>query len=346
MKIACLYTGALRTIRDTLSHFQKNVLQAATAAGHTIDVFAVLQSNDPAHYREPNWSDTQFPPTIPNHPMQNVQTVEIWLTEQLTPHLQNLTWFRPNNPLWVRLREYLLNNMCLVPEVADYLRTSGSMIEYYQMQMAYMEMLKYERRHNITYDYVIRLRPDVVIAQPLTFDWLQWSVEDIEKRFLDIQKVTQSSEVYCQGNFVRFMNTVYRSTVDCLLDAEMEADPPQNIFQPAVPAQIQTYLQHGRYILTLRKNVVYMLPRKCMALIACLGSTFGMYHNPNHSEWWWNAESQLRFVCQDHGIQTFDSGTALEVESLYNYDANNYYNPVLHTLCEDNPRVFFFIKRL
>jgi hypothetical protein len=349
MKIAILYTGALRTIRDVLPYFKTNVLEAATAEGHLVDVFAVLQSNDPLHYREANWSDMPFPPAFPST-VEDCKITETWLHEQLTGHLQNLTWFRPNHSLWIKLREQMLGNMNLPEYRTSYLRNSGSLIEYYQMQMAYINLLQYERTHNMTYDYVVRLRPDVMIAHPLTFSWLTWTVEEIRERFLEIQKLTLSADLYCDAHFVRFMNTLYRPTLDGVLNDEMSflpADKSNFLDWQAsnILEVIQSFLLQGPYVVTLRGNVVYMLPRRHMGLLAALGTTYGLYNNlPENNLWWWNSESQFQSICLEQRLTIFEASTLVETQSLYQYETPRYYDQETG-LAKKDPRFFYFIKR-
>jgi hypothetical protein len=367
MKIAILYTGALRTIRDTMHYLKKNVLEAASRAGHSVEVFAVLQSNDLLHYRESNWSHMPFPPTVPST-VEDSKITEEWLHEQLTGHLQTLTWFRPNDSLWIKLREHLLANMNLPPHTATYLRNSGSLIEYYQMYLAYTNLLQHERTLNMTYDYVIRLRPDVIIAHPLTFSWLTWTVEDIQERFLEIQKATGTADTYGASNFLRFMNTLYRPTVDSVMDKDMYSLPrdtgnnftlyrptensaalPQNhgdLFDwqaPNLGTQIQKYLQTGPYAVTLRGNVVYMLPRQYMGSLAVLGTSYGLYANPNTYTSWWDAENQFQGICLAQRLVIFDCCAQMECDSLYQYDQARYYDE--NGNVKNEPRVFFFLKR-
>lgn len=62
-----------------------------------------------------------------------------------------------------------------------YIKNSGSMIEYYQLYLAYLKMCNYEGTNNFKYEYIIRSRTDTIFTKPVDFHWLNWSDSDVEK---------------------------------------------------------------------------------------------------------------------------------------------------------------------
>ena len=92
------------------------------------------------------------------------------LLQQMGQHLKSYQWFDKQNPEWMTLQQHLLNKMNLNDGWKHYIGTqSGSMIEYYQMYLAYLNLLQYESNNHIQYDYIMRLRTDVVITRPIHF---------------------------------------------------------------------------------------------------------------------------------------------------------------------------------
>jgi|LakMenEpi03Aug12_release.lakeMendotaPanAssembly.Ray.scaffolds.fasta_scaffold05342_10 hypothetical protein len=208
MRIAVLYTGALRTIKGTIEFFKKNVLNANP--NNTVDVFATIQNDSQT-------SDEEW---------------EKWISQQLQTNLKSLTWFDKNSPKWLQLRENLLTPMQISDRWKDYLRTSGSMIEYYQMSKCYEAMEQAEAVNVCTahigaplssftsvaaatasvaaatasvaaatasappsrYDYIIRCRTDTVIAKPIDFNWLGLTSADIISRLYQVRKHIELSE--------------------------------------------------------------------------------------------------------------------------------------------------------
>jgi hypothetical protein len=118
MRRAILLTGALRTIRKTMRFFKRNVL--CDREKHEVAVFACIQ-NDTAGTEE-GWVT--------------------WLKQEIGPCLLDVTWFSlERSPHWVTQRDLCLAHLPQVEEGwKEYLRKSGSMIEYYQLQLAYMKM--------------------------------------------------------------------------------------------------------------------------------------------------------------------------------------------------------------
>jgi hypothetical protein len=104
---------------------------------------------------------------------------------------------------------------------------------------------------------------------------------------------------------------------------------------------LKEYLNKGKFIITLRQNVLFFIKRKYMTFIAPLGITYGLYKNKN-DDYWFNAENQLRQICIENDVDIFDSCTTLEEDSLYKYHENNYYKD--GELIKNN-NFFFFIKR-
>ena len=140
LKVAILYTGEVRTIEKTIDIFKRHVLEGTSDAA--IHVFAVLQGN------------VELEPRI---------------RETMGDHLKSLEWFDRAEPTWKSIQKRLLDSMPVDPRWKSYLENSGSMIEYYQLYLAYSNMCRVELSTNTAYDFVMRIRPDIVINKPIDF---------------------------------------------------------------------------------------------------------------------------------------------------------------------------------
>jgi hypothetical protein len=288
MRIAVLYTGALRTIKGTIEFFKKNVLNANP--NNTVDVFATIQNDSQT-------SDDEW---------------EKWISQQLQTNLKSLTWFDKNSTTWLQLRENLLTPMQISDRWKDYLRTSGSMIEYYQMSKCYEAM---EQAESATppsrYDYIIRCRTDTVIAKPIDFNWLGLTSADIISRLYQVRKHIELSEdqkdqkentkkiIKCFFNTLyhpdmasdewlsRHKDFTYHSVInneDCDLNTILHSNllaEIENIEELA--DKLKQYIERGKYILVLRANIFYICKRQYFNNIAKLGYSYGKYIHSNHN---------------------------------------------------------------
>lgn len=88
---------------------------------------------------------------------------------------------------------------------------------------------------------------------------------------------------------------------------------------------LANYVRHGKYIISLRNNVVYITNRENIDMIAKLGYEYGKYRMEDN-DYWFNAESQLETICLNHEIALYNSTTELECASLYEYCTSNYFD--------------------
>lgn len=345
MRIAVLYTGALRTIRGTIEFFKKNVLHANPQ--NTVDVFATIQ----------------------NDSTQSDEEWEKYLTYHLQSNLKSLMWFDKNSTTWTTLRENLLTPMQISDRWKDYLRTSGSMIEYYQMTKSYEAMEQEESvdRHSAPpsrYDYIIRCRTDTVIAKPIDFNWLQLSTADIINRLHNIIHhigELKDREENTKKIIKCFFNTLYHPDMagdewlsrhkDFINHSEINTtDFDLTIhFDPASPEsfakRLQDYVQNKNYILALRVNIFYICKRDNFNNIAKLGYMYGKYQPSSPGdEYWFNAESQFKKACVASNMSFFSYETNFEGSSLYAYNHEQYFtqnNTLLNNNC-----IYFLMRYL
>lgn len=327
MNIAILYTGEIRTIEKTLGIFKKHVLDG-THGDATIHVFAVLQGDDVG--------------------------IEPRIRETMGNRLKSLEWFDRTDPTWKSIQRRLLNIMPVDDRWKSYLENSGSMIEYYQLYLAYSNMCGVELSTNTAYDFVMRIRPDIVINKPIDFSVfaqkqtyytnLMDSIRAHTGKHID-SPVTKH-EIYSfinsmldpdRNNHITHMHS--NAPMETYYNENAEVDDLCTNFSYDALAN---YIRSGQYVISLRKNVVYLANRAHFERIAGLGMMYGMHRMPG-SERWFDAESQFETACIRGGFAVFNSTTTLEDKSLYEYNSENYFEEG-DTVKSDSAFLFFICR--
>ena len=292
MKTAVLFTGALRTVKKTMRYMKQNLL-----LHRDVHVFACLQhmSSDPAE----DWNT--------------------WLRTELGIHCISITWIDHHAfTQWEPQREHLLRHMAISEEWKHYLRNSGSMIEYVQLQHAYLAMCNHEQLLNFQYDYVVRARTDTVITKPIDFHWLRWTEEEVEERMCLIYEklVEWGMDSERKNVFSYFMSTVLSDDVipnlNQLLIGYLPSHTAGKHDVPSTAHQLNKYLRTGKYILTVRKNLIYVVKRSFFHMIPSLTSLYGTFRSPHSDHCWFNAECQFQGACYHAGLTCHEYSSAFE----------------------------------
>lgn len=312
LKVAILYTGETRTIEKTIDIFKRHVLEGTSDAA--IHVFAVLQG------------DAGISPRI---------------RETMGDHLKSLEWFDRAEPTWKSIQKRLLDTMPVDPRWKSYLENSGSMIEYYQLYLAYSNMCRVELSTNTAYDFVMRIRPDIVINKPIDFSIFSQKQTYYTNlaNLMDHIRVRMGRNIRDDAPITKqeiyiLMNSLvdrgrYKHMTHMHSNSPMEKYYHENTEVDGLSANFSydalvKYIRSGQYVISLRKNVVYIANRQHFARIASLGVMYGM-HCMEGSERWFDAESQFETACINGGFAVFNSTTTLEDKSLYEYDSANYF---------------------
>lgn len=325
MKVAVLLTGALRTIKKTIVFLKKNVL-----INNDVAVFACIQNDTTQPNNE--WDD--------------------WFKMEICSNIKSIEWFSlDTSPEFIRQRERLLANITVPEHLKMYLRNSGSIIEYIQLQYAFIKMNYFEQVNSNYFDYIIKVRTDSIYTKPIDFHWLLWSDEDVAKRFNYIQeKLTEDGKIPSVKNiFHKFMQTliadelldnaslIYGDYIENTQSKDLENMLTSVLLESSTSTSfdknnkigeiLNNYLQSGSYILTFRANNLYIAPRNKFYMIPSLGTMYGLYHYPKEEpDYWWNAETQFRAACYLSGLAIFDYSTTFEELSLYHFDKDKYFN--------------------
>ena len=316
-KVAILYTGESRTIETTIQYFKNNVL-----LNNNYHVFALVQSDNIDYHHQ-------------------------IIMNAIGSHIKNLQWFDKNDQTWLQIREDLLQKINIPENWKNYLNNSGSMIEYYQMYLAYQALEKYETENNIKYDFVLRMRTDVILKDTIDFDAI-FEKTYVKNTLYKIKDFLNENTIISEKVLHLFMNSFYiekrylyknmdltKMIITQDLNTLLEISNEETFIDELV-----YYLKFGKYMVCLRSNIIYFLRRELMNDIYTLGITYGEYLDATN-EYWFNAESQLDNICSKNNIDKFNSTTDLEGLSLYNYHHLNYFDE--NELKQDD--YSFFIKR-
>ena len=92
--------------------------------------------------------------------------------------------------------------------------------------------------------------------------------------------------------------------------------PPLQVSDRPYETALNQYLKQGRYILTIRKNNLYIIRRNLFFMIPSLGTMYGLPRSPAADDYWFNAECQFRSACYYSGISIFDYSSLFEEKSL------------------------------
>jgi hypothetical protein len=309
MHVAIILTGALRTIKKTITYLKKNVV--LTPNTH---VFACVQ-NDTA-LKEEEWTT--------------------WFTEKLGSHVGIIEWFSMDKyPAFALHRETQLQHQLIGDGWKNYLRNSGSMIEYFQLQIAYMKMSYHEQVHGFKYEQIVRARTDSIYTKPVDFHWLGWSEHDVSVRLDAIKAELGLCNIERTAvNVLRYFMCTMLSDDTIPNIQHIWADygpcPTEKILDSELTAaSLWTYLRDGRYMLTLRKNNLYVVRRDLFHMIPALGTFYGFQQSPNADSYWFNSECQFRSACYYSCISLFDYGTLYEdksVESVHKWNEADFFD--------------------
>jgi len=305
MKTAVLFTGALRTVKKTIRYLKENVL-----IHPDVHVFACLQ-NDSA-LSEAEWNE--------------------WFRMELGDYIKTITWFSDAYyPSWEVEREIMLRHMSLEDGWKNYLRHSGSMVEYKQLQLAYLAMSHHEQQ-SFSYEYVIRARTDTIFAKKIDFHWLSFSEEQITERLQLIEKklLDENMDSSYPTVFSYFMSTLLSDDVipnlNNLLIKYLPSEAGNSL---PIAADLSDYLRKGHYILTIRKNLLYIVRRSLFHAIPSLASLYGTFRSPHSDHHWFNAECQFQGACYHAGLSSHEYSSAFEelpIAEREHWKESNYFD--------------------
>jgi hypothetical protein len=347
--IAVLFTGQIRTLEKTIHNFQKNILE--NNPNHTIHVYAVLE----------------YPHDLDNSQQENQKQQYIQKYEQIFQqythtHLKKIHWLSSQDEDLKNHKTQVLQNLHISDGWKDYLgNRSGSISEYYQLNIGIKMIQEYEQQENpqTKYDYFMRTRCDIMIPNPITFDPLGENNESLQKRYQAIQQIyPQANPMALFCYFMeslkypfpfppnpRFMLDTYPTYQDNYV---LESYLPEHIqditevFQPLSETHdpkgytildfphVETHRQNLFYISKCPLNKLeykYRLPSEMKYLKGTKTS------NKSEYSYWFNSENMyLSHVFEIDKKVIINSYTKLEESSLYEYNPSFFHPPASHLL--------------
>ncbi len=332
-KIAIFYTGEPRTIFKTIKYFKNIVLK-----NDNYHVFAVLQKTN------------------------NYQDIKKLIFDNFNNNLKKLEWFIKDDEEWIQKRDYIVNKIERMEDRwKNYIRDSGSIIEYYQMYLAYKNMENYEKENNIKYDYIFKIRCDNIITQSIHFDWIDYDKEFIKNYLYEIKNKFNIDSIINYKLISIFMNTIYHfnrlNSVENYTIANFKWVKPNYMMTDELKRilninneddflnEFYEYFKNEKYCFIFRTNNIYFMNRTHFHPIHILYENYAQIRfDDNEDHYWFNAESQFVKCLKINNIDVFDSCTQIEEKSLYEYNNQNYFNENEELKLND-PNILFFICR-
>ncbi len=330
-KIAIFYTGEPRTIYKTIKYFKNNIL-----INDNYHVFALLQSSN------------------------EDENIKKLLYENISNNLKTLNFFDKDELKWKEIREDLLSKINLSVGWKNYLRNSGSMLEYYQLYLAFKDMEKYENENIFYYDYILKIRCDNIIVKPILFDWINYNKEKIYDMLNNIKLKYNFNSIIDYKLISIFMNTLYNNQrLEVAMDfcstnykwakEYSKTDSLKNLFNHQNEKEFiddfYNYFKDEKYCIIFRTNNIYFMNRKNFEPVHTLAFNYGKYRdNDIEDNYWFNAESQFVKCLRYYNLDVFDSTTLLEDKSICAYDNSNYFDSN-NELITNSPNFMFFVCR-
>lgn len=250
-----------------------------------------------------------------------------WLVSHLGKHLKTIDWYVQNNTE----KEEILRYVNISNNWKDYLKSSGSIIEHHQVQISYKKLCYVESLSNIKYNYIIRYRTDTVFGKKIDFHWLNWTQEEINQRLNKIKDKVSENDINKY-----FMATLLDDSIINNDNLKLSLIGNESI------DDMKDYLKNGKYILTFRKNLLYIVNREYFYLIPCIYNLYGTIRFKYNDDYWFNSEGQFQGACYNSGLTIYDYNSEFDDMSLYNYNESRYFDKDYNVI---NPYMIYCLVR-
>ena len=327
--IVILFTGQIRTLKKTIENFKKNILDNNPI--HNIHIFAVLE----------------YPSNLdPQTQTDYIKSNEHIFYQHLEHHLKNILWIESKDKKLQKFKKDVLDNMDITDYWKDYLgNRSGSISEYYQLNLGiemisqFVEKMKNNGNENFKFDYFMRTRCDIMIPNPITFDPLGDTKENLKKRYECIKELFPEANdklLYCYYIESLYYPFPFPSNARFLMDKNeeykhkylLEMYLPKN-FDPDVFSR--PYEISVPYVSVHRQNLFYIM--SCIPVLLNPNQRFMLnskikkglnVNNEKEGLYWFNSENQFQSHHYNENRIQINSHTTLEESSLYNYNETNF----------------------
>jgi hypothetical protein len=252
MKTALILTGQIRTFNNTIKKLYDNIIEPnnvvafiATEVETPEELINVIRSN------------------IPNVEIGGIIAVPTFRTPEFASIMNMIeSSNRPGLSHAVFERSMKADG---IPWSIDYVRDSGTVIQYYQFWKIWKHVLNYERHNNVVFTHCIRSRPDIYINE----------------------KIELSNDDFLGNPNIKAKYN----------DNKLELRSPNGYFLP-----LNKELNSKFHILwTLGNEQVWIGNRSTFDILSNLVFEFGSWDSGHPFSF--NSETQFHQFCKHHNIQ-------------------------------------------
>lgn len=206
---------------------------------------------------------------------------------------------------------------CTNEKHCDYFKNSDALLEYYRIYRAYQLMTKYEYTNKVRFDYITRIRPDAIFCSALQYPPEQIPIELIQPRIDQIKKVYKNNNELLS----LVIHSLYLpQRVETKNDADFFSHSLEDLDNTKNVSTIIDYIQTGKYIITIGKNLMFVTKRRHFSMLSCLGVSYGQYFLPGFKQWL-DPPYQFQICALLNGYTIFDSVTKSELQVIRNFDS-------------------------
>lgn len=260
MRVAILITGELRTLANTFKNIKQNLIDPNNA-----DVFVYADVKLPRDHHL-LWNHATLIDFYKSIWGDNVKRA-ITLTEKDRAEYNAILNF-----LWDYKPGITQEVVGKTGVNREYLRRSGSIIEYFLLMKAGHIMTAYEKEHNFKYDVVIRSRNDIILPEISNFQPFY-------------EKIIANPNQYH----------------DSLFYQQMELEQLKRVITEPNPETDKINLHAMNFVNVFRDNLFWVAPRSAALILFNLIYHYGDYIDPTDL-YSWNAEGQFRLILKHHNI--------------------------------------------
>lgn len=192
--------------------------------------------------------------------------------------------------------------------IKNYLKSSGTLIEHFQIYQSYLSMIEFENVNNLKFDYVMRFRTDTILFKKLNLDIFNFSKESFNKKL----------SLYQSENILDTTNKIINSYIfpDFInQNKKIIKNEIRNIFE---------YLKNEKFVFVIRANLIYITKRDNMDIISNIINEYAKKGHELEPSHYWNAENQFRSICLRNGIDMFNFENESGQECFYNFDKDSF----------------------
>lgn len=206
---------------------------------------------------------------------------------------------------------------CITEKHSEYFRDSDALLEYFRVYRAYQLMTKYEYANKMRFDYVTRVRPDAIFCSTLKYPPRHLSAELLQPR------IDQIKAVYKNNN--ELLSLVIHSLflpqrIEMKNEVDFRSQSLEDLDNKGDTTQILKYIEDGKFIITIGKNLMFVTHRRHFDMLSCLGVSYGQYFLPGFKHWL-DPPYQFQICALLNGYTIFDSSSKIELEVIRNFDA-------------------------